>query len=542
MHLRLPARRPVGIAVPTASKRRTSALLAAALLIAASAACSSQAPALIAGPYAALLANSTDLGPSRSADAQITVTLDAVGRPHALIDWSQARNLSVRWRPSDEWAIVEGAAADLGRAFGVPVHDYRAPAGKLFYASPAQPAVPPALHGVVTAVGRIMSYTPHHTKAPGFLPLDVPAGGLPPAGLLSAYNATPLVDAGFSGEGATIVFFTFDSAAQNDLDLFADTFGLPRFTPEIVGGKPTEMRGEAAMDLQVAHAIAPDARLVVVNALPTVEGDGAYEKLGKLFESVDRDYPGAVWSLSIGWGCEAFVSAADLAPVAAALAAAQRRGTSAFDASGDTAGLECKGGERWSAPPGPDDVGVDAVASLPTMTSVGGTTLSTGTRGQWLGEDAWVDSPLTQGSSGGVSKLFDRPQWQNRLSVERDTERRRLVPDVSAVADPFTGVRFIFGQREVIGGGTSQAAPIWAALTVLMNQYLVANGGRPLGNLNPLLYRAAEGSSRPGFRDVRRGGNAVDLSLPGYDLVTGLGTPDTFNLARNLLDLQRTSR
>ena len=249
---------------------------------------------------------------------------------------------------------------------------------------------------------------------------------------------------------------------------------------------------------------------VVVNARPTVQGDGAYEKIGKMFEEADRQFPGAVWSLSIGWGCEKLVTAADLAPVEAALVAAQRRGTSAFDASGDTAGLECKGGDDWSAPPGPDDIGLDSVSSIPAMTSVGGTTLSTGPRGQWVAEYAWVDSPLSQGTSGGVSVLFDRPQWQNRLSAERDTERRRLSPDVSAVADPFTGVRFIFEQTEVLGGGTSQAAPIWAALTVLMNQYLVANGGRPLGNANAMLYRVAAGANLPGFRDIVRGGNAVD--------------------------------
>jgi kumamolisin len=125
------------------------------------------------------------------------------------------------------------------------------------------------------------------------------------------------------------------------------------------------------------------------------------------------------------------------------------------------------------------------------------------------------------------------------LTIERDTARSRLSPDVSAVADPFTGVRFIFKQQEVVGGGTSQAAPIWAALTVLMNQYLVTNGGRPLGNANPLLYRVAAGSNLPGFRDVRLGGNAVDISQPGYDLVTGLGSPNTYNLARNLLDIQK---
>ena len=496
-------------------------------------------PAVIVGAYASLLASSTNLGPSRSGDAQVTVTLPSANPPEALIGWAKAKGLWVRWRPGDAWAIVEGAAARVATAFAVPVNDYRSRKGRVFYASPQQPAVPALLRDVVTGLGRIMGYTPHRTASPGFFPLDVPKGGLTPGGLLEAYNATPLADAGFTGKGATIVFFAFDKADQEDLDTFADTSGLPRFTPVVIGGQPAESHGETAMDLQVAHAIAPDAQLVVVNARPTVEGDGAYEKIGRMFEEADRQFPGAVWSLSIGWGCEAFVSAADLAPVQAALAAAQRNGTSAFDASGDTAGLECKGGDEWSAPPGPDDVGLDAVASLPAMTSVGGTSLSTGPRGQWVAEHAWVDSPLSQGTSGGVSALFDRPEWQARLAIERDTDRRRLTPDVAAVADPFTGVRFIFKQQEVVGGGTSQSAPIWAALTVLMNQYLVANGGRPLGNVNPLLYRVATGSNLPGFRDVRRGGNAVDVSQPGYDLVTGLGSPNTYNLARNLLDLQK---
>ena len=172
------------------------------------------------------------------------------------------------------------------------------------------------------------------------------------------------------------------------------------------------------------------------------------------------------------------------------------------------------------------------------MTAVGATTLSTGPRGQWLAEYAWFDSPLSQGTSGGVSQLFARPAWQEKLTDDRDTGRRRLSPDVAAVGDPLTGVRFIYSQNEYVGAGTSQAAPIWAALTVLMNQYLKANGGRPLGNINPLLYRVAAGADLPGFRDVSLGGNAVDLSTPGYDLVTGLGTPNTYNLAQDLLEIQ----
>ena len=92
-----------------------------------------------------------------------------------------------------------------------------------------------------------------------------------------------------------------------------------------------------------------------------------------------------------------------------------------------------------------------------------------------------------------------------------------------------------------MGGGTSQAAPIWAALTPLMNQYLIANGGHAVGAVNPLLYRIASGAAAPGFRDVSLGANAVDTATPGYDLVTGLGPPNIDSLVRNVLDIQEVS-
>src|SRR6202165_2743047 len=358
-------------------------------------------PAVIGGPLALLLASSTDLGPSRDHSAQLTVTLSDSAHPETLIEWARAHGMGVRWRHGDDWAVVEGAAPVVATAFDVSVNDYRGRKGQVFYASPQQPSVPEPLRGVVTALGRVLGYTPHHEATPRSLPLDVPVQGLSPNALLEAYDANPLAAAGFTGKGATIVFFEFGGYNQGDLDTFADSSALPRFTPVLVGGQPGPSGSETVMDLEVAHAIAPDTQMVVVNARPTVEGDGAYEKIGRMFESVDRQFPGAVWSLSIGWGCDALVRAADLAPVEAALVTAQKHGTSAFDASGDTGGLECKGGDEWSAPPGPDDVGLDAVASLPAMTSVGGTTLSTDARGLWLAEQAWGNSPLSQGTSGG---------------------------------------------------------------------------------------------------------------------------------------------
>lgn len=492
----------------------------------------------ITGPYAALLASSTDLGAARGNHVQLTAALRSASHPQALIGWAGQRGLSVRWRPGDGWAVVEGTAAEMAAGLGVDVHNYRGARGQVFYASPQQPVVPDRLRAEVAEFGRILSYTPHREAKPPVFPTEVPTQGLTPSALLRTYNVKPLHDAGATGKGITVIVFAFDGFDQADLDTFSSTFNLPRFVPEVVGGQPTARRGEATMDLEAIHAIAPDAKKVLVNARPTVEGEGGFEKIATMMEDADRRYPGAVWSFSIGWGCDKLITAADLVPARSALIRAQANGTTAFDASGDLAGLECKGGQEWSAPPSADDVGLDAVASIPEMTNVGGTTLSTDQSGGWLAEQAWFDAPLSQGTAGGVSALYKRPAWQGALNTSRG-EGRRLAPDISAVADPFTGVKIVFDQQVVSGGGTSLAAPLWAGMTAVMNQYLIERDGRLLGDLNPLLYHVAEGARLPAFRDVVLGGNAVDNAGPGYDLVTGLGTPDVENLAQDLLVAQR---
>ncbi|WP_396898615.1 peptidase S53 [Mycolicibacterium sp.] len=499
----------------------------------------------ITGPYAHLLAASTDLGPSQAGPVQLTVTLSGARRPAGLFDWAARHRLSVRWRPAEHWAIVEGSPVDMATAFGVDIHDYRGKRGQQFYASPQQPQVPEPLRGQLTEVGRILSYTPYRMSLPDLhnLPADVPDRGLTPQALLNTYNLRRLADQGYTGKGTTIVIFAFDGFDQADLDTYATTFGLPRFTPVLVGGQPSAPRGETTMDLQVAHAIAPDARKVVINARPTVQGDGAYEKIGQMLEAADKQFPGAVWSFSIGWGCDKLLTAADLAPVRSALATAHTHGTTAFNASGDLAGFECRGGQDWSSPPGPDDIGLDSVASLPEITNVGGTTLSTTADGGWLAEQAWFDVPLSQGTGGGVSALFDRPEWQRGLTAPDDGgAQKRLTPDIAAVADPFTGVKIVLNGQLLVGGGTSQAAPLWAGIAAVMNQYLTGNGGRALGDLNPSLYRIAGGAPLPAFRDITLGGNAVATAGPGYDLATGLGTPDVSNLVNNLLVQQKANR
>ena len=499
---------------------------------------------VIDGPYARLLAESDDLGPARSGVVQLTADLYGETEPIRLETWAQHHGLTVSWRTGDDGAVIAGTPKAGAGAFGVAVRDYRAvdgpDAGRVFYASPQQPGIPAETLGEVAGIGRILGYTPTREARPAVptLPRDVPDGGLLPHQLLNAYNATPLVKEGISGAGQTVVVFAFDGFLQDDMDTFTRLFGLPPLVPEVIGGMPDRMVGEAAMDLQVAHAIAPAARLILVNARDTTnnEGESAFVKLAKLMEGVDRRFPGAIWSFSIGWGCDRLFTAADLAPVRAALADAIGNGTTAFNATGDLAGLECKGGRYFSDRPAPEDVGVDAVASLPQMTAVGGTKLSTDAEGRWLSEQSWYNIPLTIGTAGGASALFERPDWQT-VGLGSELPNRRLVPDVSAVSDPFTGVRIVFRGNVSVGGGTSQAAPIWAGLAALMNQRLAAGRAKPLGDLNPLLYRLANTPSQtPGLRDVNYGGNAISISgTTGYDMVTGLGTPNIDNLIKDIL-------
>ena len=201
--------------------------------------------------------------------------------------------------------------------------------------------------------------------------------------------------------------------------------------------------------------------------------------------------------------------------------------------------MECRGGSEWNAPPHADDIGLDAVASMPEMTNVGGTTLSTDDAGGWQGEQAWFDAPLSHGTAGGVSALFERPIWQATLQVDQGG----TTADTGCVGGgrPVHRVKIVFDGQVIVGGGTSVSAPLWAGMAAVINENLTNRGGRLLGDLNPLLYRLAEGARLPAFQDVVRGGNAVYNAGPGYDLVTGLGTPNVDNLAKVLFVVQGLS-
>lgn len=527
-------------ATSSAGRRRLAATVVAVVVAAVLTACgahrgqaSAPLPRGADATLAAFLATSRDLGPTRAPTLTTMVTLRSGARPGRLFSWAAGHGIHVGWRSGDRFAAVSGPPAAMQSAFGVSVHDYRAPDGTRYFATAQQLHVPSALRGVVSGAGELVSYFPR-TTAPGTRYEAVPAQGLTPSELRTTYRARSLYDQGYTGKGRTVVFFEWSGWKQSDMNSFASASNLPQFTPTLFNGSFPDTDNETPMDLEVVHAIVPDANLVVVNASAYAQRYKNYALgFARMFQDAAAKYPKSVWSLSISFSCEPALGANEMAPVDSALAAVESKySITAFSATGDTGGLECKfirkGG--YGAPPTQADVGLSGTGGLPHLTQVGGTLLSTDAQGNWVAEQAWTASVLSQGTAGGSSVLFKRPSWQTApgLAAQRGSTMR-LSPDVSADADPASGVRIVEDGKATLGGGTSQAAPIWAGITTIMNSYLESHGGSTLGNINPLLYRAARIDPKA-FHDVTLGGSAVDSAGVGYDEATGLGTPDVEKL------------
>ncbi len=476
-----------------------------------------------------LLHRSKDLGPSRAREVQFLAELEAPSAPEVLEEWARGAHIRVTWARGEAWAVLSASPTVVDRALQVRIDDYRSPGGQRFYGAPGVPAVPAALRNEVRAFGRISSYLEMKT-------FDVPNGGLTPSDVVTAYDAKPLLSRGIEGQGETVALFDLGGYSQSDLDHYTSHFGLPHLKVGSIGAKMHTVDGETELDIEAVHDVAPDARIVVVNF--NVESAA---QMVTLFHTVSTKDPGAIWSFSLGQ-CETQTgfSSADFTTLDEALGAAETEGSSIFAASGDAGGLDCTPYQDFGDDPGPGFVGVNMPASFPAVTGVGGTSLSTTDTGAYVSESAWTEPLLSQGSGGGISRVWEQPCWQQGPGTGDfyGSTPGRQVPDVAAVADPDTGV-WVYAQgsaREE--GGTSLAAPLWAGFTALIDQYLASKHKPPLGDANPYLYRLASSTQRyRPFHDVTKGGNAVYPATPGYDMVTGLGSPDVWNLARDLVSV-----
>ena len=441
-----------------------------------------------------------------------------------VVAWAKANGLTVTAKtPNRRLLAVEGSVATVNRAFHVKVNYYRHPVdARTFYSPDREPTVAglnvPLLQ--ITGMNNYVlpqSMLRHSAVASATEPVSAtgsgPAGEYLPSDMRAAYYGNgPL-----TGAGQTIGIFSFDGYLASDVQLYYSKTGMASNVPiknVLVGGfngactsvsSPTSSScddGEQVLDIVNAIGMAPGIQQILF-----YEGSSNTEILNQMA----TDNIAKVLSSSWGWNP---ADAASDDPIFQEFAA---QGQTFVSASGDDGEFNTS---TYSFP------GVD-----PYITQVGGTVLTTtGPRGAWSGETAWPQS------GGGYNSGTPIPSWQQLTSVINSSNlgstTLRNCPDVAAEAN-FDNPTVVNGAFLTGYGGTSFATPRWAGFLALVNQQSVANGKGTVGFINPALYNLGIGSSYSSvFHDITAGSNpptAGDGSgfsaVPGYDLVTGWGSP-----------------
>jgi kumamolisin len=463
-----------------------------------------------------------------------------------------ADGLAPAWTPGSQLIQADGSVAAIERAFAVRIERYERPNGTTYYAPTAPPRLGASLRNVVSDVSglddraRFENLSTAAVRDPSS-GCGATVGGFTPAQVMSAYDFDPLLHDSLDGAGETIVFLEIDTFRKSDLNCFAGKFGVA--PPEVTvmprrWGSPkanaTSAPGEseAELDLEIVHAIAPAARLVVYDA------DRRPADIAGAAQAAITAYPKAIFSISIG-GCE-IESLSGGQPVvtsgelewSSALERLAATGGTAFAASGDSGAYAC-GPDLKSSQTGAELPSVSFPASDPYITAVGGTAMFLGAGGRYAGEAAWGGPFEGDGSGGGLSYLWRRPSWQKGRGVSNSySDGARELPDVSALGDPDTGWNIYTDGSWAIVAGTSAAAPLWAGLTALADQQLAKHGLAPVGFANLPIYAFGAHPSAwpsPAFNDVTRGENLYYGATPGWDYASGWGTPNAGNFVADLL-------
>jgi kumamolisin len=478
---------------------------------------------------------------------------DAVSRAISALD---VDGLHATWTAGSEVVSVDGTAGAVERAFGVQLDRYERADGSTYYAPTAAPRLDGPFHGVVSEVSglddrsRLANLGGGGSSDPSS-GCGSTNGGFTPSQVMSAYNFGPLRSESLTGAGQTIVLLEIDTFQQSDLDCFASKDGQSPPQVQVVQGQwgtpqntanSSSGVSESDLDIEIVHSIAPAARLVVYYA------DADTSDIAAAAQAAVNAYPKAVFSISIG-GCEVenlsngqASETSDQNVWDTALKRLAATGGSAFIASGDSGAYTC-GSQIKSSATGAEVPTVSYPASDPYATAVGGTTMFLGSSGQYGSEAAWGAPFEGDGSGGGVSQLWQRPSWQTGQGTTNSySDGNREVPDVSALGDPNTGWSvYIVGNWNVVAG-TSAAAPLWAALTVLADQKLSGSGLQPVGFANlPIYAFGADPTSWPAkaFNDVNVGENLYYPATAGWDPATGWGTPNAAGFVQDLLAYER---
>jgi len=377
-----------------------------------------------------------------------------------------------------------------------------------------------------------------------------------PQQIQNAYGLTPILKAGFTGAGQTIIIIdSFGSPTiADDLKTFDADYGLPD-PPSLkvlapLGTVPFDPTNsdqvgwafETTLDVEWAHAMAPGANIVLLTS-PVSETEGVQglpeflalekyalkHKLGKIFS---QSWGATENTLFDPAGQKVIADFEDFYEQAV------KEHVTFLASSGDSGSSNVDVNKKIYPFPT-----VIFPASSPFVTAVGGTSLYADTAGKYQFEIAW-DDHFIGATGGGVSQQFSEPSYQDSLpaSVQTTLNDHRGIPDVAYNADPNTAIlvylSFLGPQNAgfYFIGGTSEGSPQWAGVIADANQL----SGHPLGFLNRKLYAMGEGSDL--FHDITFGGNAFNgfngvsgySATPGWDLTTGWGTPDLGALVREM--------
>lgn len=428
---------------------------------------------------------------------------------------------------------VSGSTAKVEKAFATSISDYTYE-GRSVHAPTVEPSVPPRLAGMILSISgldNVARYRPESRQVAA----TGPGGGYTPTELRTAYDANSLLSSA-DGTGQTVAIFELDGYKASDINSYLSNYslGAAKFSNVLVDGA-TNTAGagaiEVELDMEVVSALAPGATQKIYI------GPNSNTGVNDTYNRIVTDNIAKVTSTS--WGlCESSSGTAELTSLHNIFTQGQAQGQAFFSAAGDAGAYDC----------GSTTLGVDSPSGDPFVVGVGGTALTVGTGGTYVSEKAWSDPTDTQqfakgvGGGGGYSSFFNKPSYQTGPGV--DTNTHRHVPDVSADADPNTGYS-VFCSVTAAGcsstspwisvGGTSAAAPLWAAIAADTNQYLSGLSKPTLGSANALLYTLFNTTQTfTAYHDVTTGNNLFYNAAAGYDLATGIGTPDVWNIARDL--------
>jgi hypothetical protein len=505
-----------------------------------------------------------------------------------VVAWLQSQGFTItQTARSRLWVSFSGTAAQVRSALQMEIHHYSLHE-KTYYANASEPAVPAVLADVVQGFTGLDNYRPKpHSKVrrvasetkPNFTSSVSENTFVAPGDFAVIYDVNALYNDGIDGTGQTIAVMGQTELYNNgsDITAFRSAAGLPAKSPTAVlatgstnPGVSSDDVEEASLDVEWSGAVAKNATIIFVYSIDVFNYSLVY--------AIDQDIAPVI-SISYG-ACEADWGHASLNSLAQLAEEANSQGQTIVAAAGDSGAADC------DSPTSPSSVvtiathglAVDAPASLPYVTGMGGSEFNEGSANYWqtatsstgdiltsalsyIPEKVWNDTSSTNGLSaggGGVSTFFTtKPTWQTGTGVPNDNARD--VPDISLSASPAHDGYLICvqgscvdGFRESIQGdltvvgGTSCAAPTFAGIVALVNQqYPRTPPGQ--GNINQTLYTLAQ-NSPAALHDITTGNNIVPCkagspdcpaSAPfqfgysagvGYDQASGLGSVDAYNL------------